>query len=391
MVNQKINKQSGAVSIFAVIFSAMLLTILTVGFIKFMVRDQQQASSNDLSQSAYDAAIAGVEDAKRLIKLAHEGDDTARYALANYSTDCRVIARGGIGGSPDGAETIIKTSQSSDGNDFDQAYTCVKINMLTNDYLYESTEGKGQIIPLKSSGDFNKIVVEWFTEDDLSTGGVISSPPSESANDLPTKSSWGENTPPMMRVQLINPGSSFSVETLDSAEVSQTAFIKPIVVGGSTSSPIAMTPDIRSRATAVGATINNNFESISCSNNLETNDGFSCRAVLELSSDTDADRVISAGASNNAFLRLSTIYRGANVRVQLMNDDTVVSFNGVQPAVDSTGRASSLFRRVEARLRIGDDFPYPDSSIDIMNSLCKNFSVTDERAFDPPGDQSCSP
>ena len=53
-------KESGAASLFAVIFSAMLLTILAAGFVKLMLKDQQQAINNDLSQSAYDAALAGV-------------------------------------------------------------------------------------------------------------------------------------------------------------------------------------------------------------------------------------------------------------------------------------------------------------------------------------------
>ncbi len=61
-------RQRGAVSIFAVVFSALLLTILTVGFIRLMVSAQQRAINNDLSQSAYDAALAGVEDAKRAVR-----------------------------------------------------------------------------------------------------------------------------------------------------------------------------------------------------------------------------------------------------------------------------------------------------------------------------------
>ena len=58
-------------------------------------------------------------------------------------------------------------------------------------------------------------------------------------------------------------------------------------------------------------------------------------------------------------------------------DGTEIKFDDVQPVVDSTGRASTLFRRVEARLRMGTDFPYPSYVADVQNNLCKNFSVDD--------------
>ena len=113
----------------------------------------------------------------------------------------------------------------------------------------------------------------------------------------------------------------------------------------------------------------NDLKPVTCSKNLEENNGYSCKAVLILPAS------VTGSASQNEFLRLTTIYRNANVRVQLAYEGTAVKFIGIQPSVDSTGRASNLFRRVEARLQIGNDFPYPSYALDIANSLCKDFSV----------------
>ena len=61
------NNNRGAVSIFIVLFTALLVTIIATGFIQLMLRNQQQSVNSDLSQSAYDSALAGVEDAKRAL------------------------------------------------------------------------------------------------------------------------------------------------------------------------------------------------------------------------------------------------------------------------------------------------------------------------------------
>ena len=96
---------------------------------------------------------------------------------------------------------------------------------------------------------------------------------------------------------------------------------------------------------------------------------------------------MTVDASKNSFLRLTPIYRNATVGVELRGSSGSVNFDGAQPLVDVTGRASNLFRRIEARLEIGDDFPYPNYAIDVEDGLCKDFSVDGTKAT--PG--TCDP
>ena len=159
-------RQSGAVSLFAVIFGAMLLTIVTIGFMRLMLMDQRQASDNDLSQSAYDAALAGVEDAKRVVRAAQTGNMQAAGVLSG-PINCNMVAASGVVGGSTSGETIIQTGSGA-GKKFDQAYTCVKIAMQSQDFIYKAIEDKSQLISLRAVSSFNKIIIEWYRRDDES-------------------------------------------------------------------------------------------------------------------------------------------------------------------------------------------------------------------------------
>jgi hypothetical protein len=81
-----------------------------------------------------------------------------------------------------------------------------------------------------------------------------------------------------------------------------------------------------------------------------------------------------------AYLRLSTLYNASHFMVKLYNTDTgssLVRFKGVQPQVDSTGRANDMFRRVQALVELKGVVTYPEAAVDIAGNLCKNFLITD--------------
>ncbi len=252
--------------------------------------------------------------------------------------------------------------QTGSGNALDQAYTCVIINSNTQDYLGEMAQDDSKLIPLVGASDFNKIKIEWFSAKDLSLSAKTANIPSGVVS-LPT--SWTENTPPIMRAQVIQFGTSFKLSDFegDAGNIgyNNTLFLYPS--SGSLS-------NFSIGATRKSATFSPS--QVKCESDLSVY-LYSCSATITLNNG------VSAGAKN-AYLNLSAIYGKANYRISLWNnsDTRVVDFQNVQPSIDSTGRANDYFKRVSTRVEMSDtNFPYPVAEIATNGNFCKDFIVTD--------------
>lgn len=373
---QKRLHERGAVSLFIVIFTALLVTVLTLSFVRIMVRDQQQATATDLSQSAYDSAQAGVEDAKRALLVyqkACQNGDTATctsYKAAFDAQNCTTL--NATLGSGSQQETIVQQSSGA-GNDgaLDQAYTCVKISPA-GDYVNELSAFQSKFIPLRGTGEFNQIELSWFSNKDLTatTGGTAVNLAPSSGNVLVNQSSWPANRPALMRSQLVQPGGSFRIEEFDDSKTN-TLFLLPSNAGGST---IGFASNGRKSATL------NEPRPVRCEANMPAG-GYACRVTLGTTG--------AVPAGQTAYLRLSALYNRAQFRIALKRDSADVPFDSVQFLVDSTGRANSLFRRVESRVQLYDDnFPYPEAAVDVTGNLCKDFIITNS---EDDYSSSCSP
>lgn len=374
---------SGAVSLFIVLFSSLLLTILTVGFMRIMIQEQQQATNQDLSQSARDSAVSGVEDAKRALYACQQGSPKACAAIS--AKKCTTIQDAGVVPSQSETETVIKSGTIGDGS-MNQAYTCVMIEQKTDDYIGNLTETKSAVIPLKAVGEFDTIQVEWMHKDNGSTGtnyaggrvDKLAPPMASDFTSLPKKSDWNQSAASLLRVQSIVPsGATVSLDQLDGSDVT-TTFLRPANVTDNASdvtasAPIPNVPIRTTRATgADNATTNTT--AIACSNYRFTHGAYACRVTLSLAPSTvPAD-------SQVAFLRLTSLYRDTSYKISLIRSSAVVQFDGVQPIVDSTGRAGNIFRRISSRVGAATNLPYPESVFDVSGSLCKNFYVTDTDA-----------
>ena len=93
-------KRTGAASFYIVMFSTLLLTVIVIAFTTSVISETNRTVDNDLSQSAYDSALAGIEDAKLAIakwKDCQGKNDTTCNNIKDYmnkaSTDCDSVAR----------------------------------------------------------------------------------------------------------------------------------------------------------------------------------------------------------------------------------------------------------------------------------------------------------
>lgn len=373
----------GAVSLFIVVFTALLITVVTVSFIRLMIRDQQQATTVDLSQSAYDSAQAGVEDAKRAIiryqTICANGDAATCLAAKTQinSAECNA----GLSSIVTTTDGEVKIQQNIGDNALDQAYTCVKIDLETDDYLGVLEANSSKLIPLTSAQSFNRVLLEWYSSEDLQTANsfeVDLEPGSSLSQPLLSQSLWRPNRPSLMRTQLLQFSAvgGFTLADFDNKSASgqsnvNTLFLYPSGSTGAVSNIVeqASFTGRDDRKTPTGEPL-----PVTCSGDL-TNGGYACRVELLLPDP------INAG-SRVAYLNVTALYNKANYRITLSNNGTDIAlFDGVQPEVDSTGRANDLFRRVQSRVELTDlvdsNFAYPDTAVDITGNFCKDFLITD--------------
>lgn len=377
MVNRR--KEAGAVSLFVVILAMLLLTVITVSFLRLMMNDQTQATNNDVSQSAYDSAQAGVEDAKRALLCYKKG--TCASASIMRSQICNESVVRALGGARAAdnkyPEVLVQKSGSVNDRLLDQAYTCVTMQLDTNEYEGSISANASRIVPLKvaSGASFNAVEVHWFSREDV-TSSTVNVPSGASQGDLSAQ--WPQNRPSVLRTQLIQYGNNFKLDDFDATAGGRSntnaVFLYPSRVG--LSSFTLADRDVRAGSPGAEAPKDDPGSSplgITCRTSVASSSDYACVARFAI-----PDPYNGSASDRTAYLRLSAFYNATHFKVVLYNGGTVVPFNEVQAMVDSTGRANDLFRRIQSRVDLEDtSLPYPQAAVDLTGNFCKDFSVTD--------------
>jgi len=349
------SRQQGITSIIAVIFTSILLSIISVSFIALMLREQSRSIDDQLSQSAYDAAMSGVEDGKRVLARCDNGIVASCNAI--NAQECNTVQASGLLGASGDSQVVIESSGGS-GGDLLQAYTCVVINRDTDNYLGTLTSHDSSVmLALAGTGTFNRVKIDWYR----STDGGYNQPITPVVNiPLYAMASWPINYPPVLRAQYIQSQSTINLADYDDNDGSHAVFLYPT---RQTSPDISLIANDNRRSLGViGSPVRSQCASVPIVD-------YACSATI----------AIPSGGAAERYLRLTSIYKGASFRVTLYNDLNPVKFSGVQPSIDVNGRANDVYRRVDVRVekKLSDtEIPYPRATVDITNNFCKDFSVT---------------
>ena len=346
------DRQQGFVSILTVLFFMTLISIITVGFTRFMIQEQRQQLEDELSKSAYNAAQVGVEDAKRAISYCFSLSGASRTACeaALYNQSCPgfndLATFASIGIPASNGRTSITNESSATAP---QGYSCVIVSDRGSVSGQANTElgVGGRMYELNTAGaPYQSVRLSWHQ------GNAPHYPVASFQNGNLRLPEWVEaRYPAVLRVGIITipDGSNFNMSNIDY----YSTFLYP---GG----------DSSSTETNVNLTAGAPLKRYNANCDIPSTSGYDCSALITTG---------PYQSNTRRYLVLNSIYRSTDFNISAYNGATFVPFVGVQYSIDSTGYTSGLSRRVKVNLSPGDRVLTIPNAIDTGLSFCKDFRV----------------
>jgi hypothetical protein len=330
MIKSTKNIQSGFVSILVASILMVIMALITLGFSRVVQNEQRQALDNELSKQAYYAAESGIN------VVASSPD-----IYTTDKTDCDV--------------SQYNNGYVNAGNE-DAKFTCLLIDPTPEDLVFGNdsiTTNKSKIVPIITASPPASLVIEWndTNSDNLESCAV--------ARDFEaTYGDWNKISP--LRIDLfgIPDGATFNRDNLVANQFG--AIFYPCSGGG------ASTTYAAGSGVDVGRIIPANCTS-------GTSADYECRIII--------DGVIAG--QDVFYAKIKSLYNDVNVRITA-NDGSgaPLAFSYAQAVVDSTGRANDVFRRLQVRIPLYNNFDYPQATLQTVEDICKLYQVQATRVVD---------
>ena len=423
--------KEGAASFYVVAFSTLILMIIATSFAAIIISEVTRTMNDDLSQSAYDSAMAGIEDAKLAFYnyqncLAQQNNESGGMTencamimdLMNKDNssgeDCDMVAKM-IGRGEDGV--IIEESNTNNvGNNMQQFYTCVTMsNRVSNYWSTLSSSNLVRVFKAKfddgvNASQVDRVKLSWFSEQDAINGKTYNN---FENNKVVFKKTTGidskpASAPPTVSLAMIQTANTYTMSDFDVTKGDRTnramVYLVPTENGSSGAEGnhnVAANNIITAAqfAKSNDKTLENVPFTVAC-NGTE----FACSATIELPKPIGG---IGDERNDDTFIfAIGLPYGEPNTEISLeffgkgqascvgegncddaSSSDEPLKLKDVQIAVDSTGKANDLYRRVSVRLDNKQDFSLSIMGpLELLNdgngeSLAKDYSVTCEYNF----------
>ncbi len=402
--------KKGAASFYIVAFSTLVLVVMAASFAMTVIAEAVRTSNDELSQSAYDSALAGVEDAKmaysnyvRCIESGAEASTREPSEPTNTSgesevtcgdiiwwmqhPDCDMV--GHILGRK-GGEVIV----GKEGANMNQAYTCVKISTTLADYRSTLTSAS-QVRIVKArfnngvkASDIGAVRFSWYSNrsDVKYNYANITKTGGDSGIWRPVfKSAFQTSVavPPMVELRLVQTADEFSLSEFDVAVNGTTnratAFLVPADVKDAAKisndygvglwkdgeNKNVLSADLFAK-TNDHVTTNKPFV-VYCDNGTSE---FACSVEVKLpeprggsrNSDTFMFVVALPYGQPDTDFAMEFICKDGRTCSKMDSGDATIATDAAgvagvtdaQISIDSTGRANDLYRRVETRFETMD-------------------------------------
>ena len=418
-MSEKMKVKKGAASFYIVAFTTLILVIIAASFAAIIVSEITRTSNDDLAQSAYDSALAGVEDAKLAFYAYRDcvkdssGSGCAEI-IATVETsepDCDMVATILGRDTVDGGVMIQESNTA--GNNMQQYYTCVKIEDSLGDYRSTLTSTNPMRV-VKVSFDgveasrIQKMKIRWYADSENADTRNYANFNLDNGVTFGSLSSTVTPTPPVISVGMIQTAETFTLdqfnETVGNATNRGMLYLVP---AGSkdNSQDGAIKSTLQSLYNNSDPSGRNYFSAYDGSSNHIGVDGFLksnnkvvknlpyavyCREDSDFACEATIDLPNPVGGirNNDTFVFVVSLPYGkpsTDFALEFYCGDDAVCWSetgtnedgeittetssrahlkGVQIKVDSTGRANDLYRRVETRLESGDE-----SSLSTLGAL----------------------
>jgi len=421
----KFGTKKGAASFYIVAFSTLILVLIATSFALVITSEIARTSNDDLSQSAYDSALAGTEDAKvafsnyrRCAEAAASSNGTLRaekpvgngevtckdilYWMEN--PDCYMVGHI-LGKIPKSEETEVvvggveKTGAGGETTT-NQAYTCVIINTDLNDYRTTLTASK-RIQTMKGSvgttatNDVKKIKLSWYSvRNDVKIKDYNFTNFNGSRVVFPAFGASTISVPPTVELQIVQTGTSFTLAQFDQTGPGQTnrgtLYLVPTSNGNAARNTTENYIGVYNGSTNLVSPdkvvkTNNHWAMnypflVYCNPNSTAE--FYCSVEVEM-----PDPILGGPRNNDTFMiSVSLPYQqpDTDFSIELIcasgtcgttadasggASDATAKITNSQISIDSTGRANDLYRRVETRLETADTTfgaGYPYYALEIL-------------------------